>query len=59
MDKAIEELKVAIEMAEKARHNKMIFQLEKVRNYLQGFQLGQQMFAEQLSECRGFVDGEN
>ena len=59
MDKAIEELKIAIEMAEKARHNKMIFQLEKVMNYLSGFQLGQQMFAEQLAECRGFIDGEN
>ena len=34
MDKAIEELKIAIEMAEKARHNKMIFQLEKVMNYM-------------------------
>ena len=59
MDRAIEELKIAIEMAEKARHNKMIFQLEKVMNFMLGFQLGQQMFAEQLAECRGFINGED
>ena len=53
MDRAIGELKIAIEMAEKARHNKMISQLEKVMNYMLGFQLGQQMFAEQLQNAGG------
>lgn len=59
MNEAIEELKIAIEIAEKARHNKMIFQLEKVLNYIKGYELGMQNFAEQLSTCRRYVDGED
>tara|TARA_R110002020_G_scaffold17765_7_gene62050 strand:+ start:2456 stop:2635 length:180 start_codon:yes stop_codon:yes gene_type:complete len=59
MNEAIEELKIAIEMAEKARHNKMIFQLEKVLNYMKGYELGMQNFAEQLRTCRRYVDGED
>jgi len=59
MNEVIEELKIAIEIAEKARHNKMIFQLEKVLNYMKGYELGMQNFAEQLRTCRRYVDGEN
>ena len=59
MNEAIEELKIAIEMAEKARHNKMISQLEKVLNYMKGYELGMQNFAEQLRTCRRYVDGED
>ena len=40
MKQAIEELKIAIEMAEKARHNKMINQLNLVLSFLNGYELG-------------------
>ena len=59
MKQAIEELKIAIGMAEKARHNKMINQLNLVLSFLNGYELGMQNFAEQLDNCRRYVDGED